>query len=624
MLFIVGIFIYYTRKINYVIPKTIHIEVYDANGTKFMTLNNEKKRNHITLQEIDPVIINAFISIEDKKFYSHHGIDILRIGGALLSNIEADAIRQGASTITQQYARNLFLTFDKNYKRKMEEIMIAINLESRYTKDEILEGYLNTIYFDHGIYGIEDACQFYFNKSAGEVTIAEAATLAAIPKGPAHFSPIKNYDNNKARRDLIIREMEEDGVITPEEAREARESDLEFYGELDRLKNDFAPYYQDIIINELKRKGFLNKNENLKVYTALDLRLNEMIYNSLAKYSPDNPEQEYAIYAVEPGTGKVLACVGGKDYLESEYNRATIAVRQPGSTIKPFLYYAALNYGFTPATTFKSTKTNFYINGKVYAPTNFGEIYPDCDISMAYALAVSDNIYAVKTHLFLGTDVLVGTLKNYGFTTPVHDNTSLALGTSEVKLSELVNGYAKIASMGKDTALQYITGITDEKGNVLYRGESEFKQKFNKTDCYILSETMTNVFDNRLSINISTTGAAIAYKLTRKYAAKSGTTDFDSWIVGYNKSIVLGVWTGYDDNRVIENIEGKYIKYLWADIVEQYNSGKTDTWYDLPDDVVPLVLNPTTGMIAEKNEYRKPLYFRADNLPWHVFDRYHS
>ena len=288
--------------------------------------------------------------------------------------------------------------------------------------------------------------------------------------------------------------------------------------------------------------------------------MNSIISSSRPETIPaPKSELEYAIYAIDPETGYVLASVGGRDYRENAFNRATDALRQPGSTIKPFLYYAALGYGFTPATTFTSTKTTFYVNGKPYAPTNFAGIYPDREISMAYALAVSDNIYAVKTHLFLGTETLVDTLKHFGITTPVHDTVSLALGTSEVKLSELVGAYVKIAALGKDVEPQYITKITDEKGKVLYKAKDNFKQKYNPSNCYILSETMTNVFDSRLSINISTTGAAIAHKITKKYAAKSGTTDFDSWIVGYNKKIVLGIWTGYDDNRPIDNSDVKYI-----------------------------------------------------------------
>jgi membrane peptidoglycan carboxypeptidase len=240
---------------------------------------------------------------------------------------------------------------------------------------------------------------------------------------------------------------------------------------------------------------------------------------------------------------------------------------------------------------------------------------------MAYAVAVSDNIYAIKTHLFLGTDVLVNTLKDFGFTTPINDNVSLALGTSEVKLSELVTGYAKLANLGVDINASYITKITNEKNKVLYQNKKEYKQRFHQDNCYILSETLTNVFDNHLAININTTGSAIANKLTHKYAGKSGSTNTDNWMIGYNSELVLGIWTGYDDNKFIDNSDVKFIKYIWAEIMENYMRGKTtDGWYDTPNNVIPISLNPITGQVAHKNEYKKDLYFKSDNLPWYVFE----
>lgn len=617
---LVGGFIYYTSRLDYRIPKIVNVEVYDRNGEKFFTLNNATKQNYVPLEEIDQDIIDAFISIEDKKFYSHKGIDILRIGGALLANITNRDIIQGGSTITQQYARNLFLSSSQSIRRKIEEIMIAINLEAKYSKEEILEGYLNTIYFDHGIYGIEDACLFYFNKHAKDVTLAEAATLAAIPKGPVYYSPINNPENNQKRRFLILDEMYEDGKITELQNYEAKQEVLQFYGKLDRIEDENAPYYQDLVMKELEKLKIFDRYDNVKVYTGLDLNFNKIALATIEEHFPEGSDLEIALYAIDPKTGHVLGCIGGKDYNASTFNRATMALRQPGSAIKPFLYYAALEHGFSPATTFKSTKTNFYVNGQVYSPTNFNDIYPDRDVSMAYAIAVSDNIYAIKTHLFLGTEVMVKTLKDFGFTTPINDNVSLALGTSEVYLSELVQGYARFASLGKKVKPVYITKIVDEKGKVVYEAKNDFEQEYSPDSCFILSETMTNVFDNRLAINIATTGAPIANKLTRKYAGKSGTTNTDNWMIGYNADIVLGVWTGYDKKKFIENSEVKFIKHIWGDIMENYLKGKGECWYEVPENVISIKVNPTTGLIAKKNEYRKDLYFKADNLPWYIYN----
>jgi len=620
MIGFVSIFIVYSKKLDYQIPKIMNVEIYDRNGKLFLTLNNEHKQNYIKLEDIDKKIIDAFLAIEDKKFYQHNGIDLVRIGGALLANIKANDIKEGASTITQQYARNLYLNPSKNLQRKIEEMMIAINLEAKYSKDEILEGYLNTIYFDHGIYGIEDACKFYFNKSAKNVSLIEAAALASIPKAPVNYSPIKNPENNKLRRNIVLQEMYEDGRITKQEYEKAKKAELKIYGKLERNDDLNAPYFQDLILKELKKLNVFEEGKNLKVYTTLDLNLNKIALDAIDKYYPKNSNLQLAIFAIDPKTGGVLTSIGGINYLESTFNRSTESLRQPGSTIKPFLYYAALENGFTPATTFTSTKTSFYIGDKIYSPTNYLDIYPDREVTMAYAIAVSDNIYAIKTHLFLGTEVLVQTLKDFGITTPIKDNVSLALGTSEVKLSELTQAYARLASLGKEVKLNYIDRIEDENGKIIYARKTNFKQKYNLENTYILSETMTNVFDNRLAINISTTGAAIANKLTKTYAAKSGSTDFDNWMLGYNSEIVLGIWTGFDDNSYIDNNQVKYIKFIWAEIMEQFMQNKGDGWYKQPENVVAISLNPTTGMVAHGNEYKKNLYFRMDNLPWYIFN----
>lgn len=619
---VVFVFIYYASKLEFNLPKIVDITVYDNEQNLFLTLNNEKKQTYVTLKDISPHIKNAIISIEDKKFYEHKGIDVLRIGGALIENIKSNDIREGGSTITQQYARLLFLNNDQNIKRKIEEALIAMNLERTYSKDDILEGYLNSIYFDHGVYGIEDAAMFYFHKSAKDITIAEAAILCAIPKGPSYYSPIRNPENNNDRKILIINEMYKDGKISYSQALEAKNEEVTIYGNMGKNDDQYAPYYQDLIIRELENLHILESFDvkKLKIYTTIDLSLNEYLLNAINKYFPNNKDLQIAIYAMNPNNGHVLSVIGGVNYQDSTYNRAVDAIRQPGSTIKPFLYYAALNHGFTPITTFNSSPTEFYINGKVYAPTNFNKIYPNQDVTMAYAIATSDNIYAVKTHLFLGTDVLYQTLIDFGFTTKINNNPSLALGTSEVRLSELTTAYARLASLGKEIKPVYITKILDENDQVIYVNKDNSKQLYNKTNAYILSQTMTNTFDNNLRINISTTGAPISGMLKHKYAAKTGSTDTDGWILGYNSEIVLGIWTGYDDNRYLENSDAKFIKYIWADAIEEYMKDKGYGWYPLLEDTLTIKLNPTTGQLANDDEYAKELYFDANNIPWYLFD----
>ncbi|HPT89352.1 MAG TPA: transglycosylase domain-containing protein, partial [Bacilli bacterium] len=278
----------YSKRFAYSIPEVMNIELYDNQGNKFLSLSNGNKQSYITLDQISPYLIDAFISIEDKKFFNHQGIDLLRIGGALLANIKAGEITQGASTITQQYARNLFLTQDKNIKRKIDEIFIAINLENKYSKEEILEGYLNSIYFDHGIYGVEDASLFYFNKHAKDLSLAEAAMIAAIPKGPGYYSPIKNYENNKRRKELIIKELLKDKKITIEEANQALQEEPKLYGIPPQTNEYNAPYFQDLIMEEIKKILVITpaKRQSYKVYTTLDISLNKTLEECIEKYYP--------------------------------------------------------------------------------------------------------------------------------------------------------------------------------------------------------------------------------------------------------------------------------------------------------------------------------------------------
>jgi 1A family penicillin-binding protein len=609
------------HSLKYEIPFISSVELYDQNDYKFLTLSNNKKQSFVKLNQIDKKLIDAFISIEDKRFYKHQGVDLIRIGGALFSNLESGGIAQGASTITQQYVRTIFLNNEKKMTRKISEALIAINMEKRYTKDEILEGYLNSIYFDHGIYGVLDASIFYFNKTAKTLSLAECAALASIPKGPTFYSPIKNPEANLKRRNLIIDELYKDGKITAQEANEGKIAKLAIVGNNPNKDDINAPYFQDLIMRELKKFPYINEYayKGLKVYTTLDSHLNKLIIDSMAKRCPDS-EIETAVYAMNPKTGEILSVVGGRDYLASTYNRAVDAVRQPGSSIKPFLYLSALEYGFTPATTFTSEETTFYYQGKSYQPSNFGKIYANQPVSMVYAIATSDNIYAVKTNLFLGPENMVKTLKRFGFSGDIPAVPSLALGTYEVSLAELTQGYATLASLGFQHEPTLIKKITTMDGTVLYESDPhKGKQIASQTDAYVLSDAMRSVFDNNMTYNIRPTGAVIASMLTHKYSAKSGSTDTDNWIVGYNPDIVVGIWSGYDDNRPITaKSDLKFAKYMWADIVEGYLSDKDSHWFDKPGNVISISLNPMTGFYPSEYEYSKMITFRKDNIPWYV------
>ncbi|MCI6715927.1 MAG: PBP1A family penicillin-binding protein [Bacilli bacterium] len=610
-----------TYNLNYTMPQITNIELYDSNNNKYLSYSNNKKQSYIKLDKVSPYLIKAFISIEDKRFYDHHGVDIIRIGGALISNLKNNGITEGGSTITQQYVKTLFLNSEQTWKRKINEAMIAVKFESIYSKDEILEGYLNAIYFDHGIYGVEDASLYYFGKHANEITLKEACMIASIPKGPTIYSPIKNPENNNSRTNLILKEMLNDKVITSDEYDNAIKESPKVVGI--NLNNEAlnAPYFQDLVIKELSNFPDMLKvaYKGLKIYTTLDSELYQEMVRSINYRIPDT-DIEVAMYAMDPTNGHVLSVVGGKNYEKSSYNRATSSVRQPGSSIKPFLYLSAIENGFTPATTFKSEPTTFYYNGKAYAPTNYANIYADTDVSMLYAIATSDNIYAVKTHLFLGPDVLANTLTRFGFSGNIpKDLPSLALGTKEVSVKELTEGYAILANLGVKVSPTIITKITSFDDEVLYETPSKKTVLANQSDVYLLNETMTSIFDRNLTYNIRPTGVVISSLLSHKYAGKSGSTDTDNWMVGYNPNIVLSIWTGYDDNREITMSKDlRFGKYIWADVIESYTRKKPNTWYETPDDVIGIELNPMTGFYSSFTEYNKPVYFKKNNIPWYI------
>lgn len=611
-----------TTNMNYQLPEIMNVELYDNNNHKYLSYSNGKKQSYVKLDDISKYLKEAFISIEDKRFFKHHGIDIVRMGGALLKNIKDQNLTEGASTITQQYVRNLYLTTEKTWKRKLNEILISLNIEKNYTKNDILEGYLNSIYFDHGIYGVEDASIYYFNKHAKDLTLVEAVAIASIPKGPTLYSPIKNPQNNKERRNLILKEMFDDGLISEYEYITSSNETLNCIGNNPNDDVINAPYFQDLVLQELKNipeiKGKMAGG--LKVYTTLNTSLYKAINDSMEKRMPDS-NIEAAIYVMEPKTGNVLAVVGGKDYEQSTYNRAISSIRQPGSSIKPFLYLTALENGFTVATTFTSEPTTFYYDHTTYSPTNYQNIYAGFDVSMAYALATSDNIYAVKTHLFLGCNKMVNTLKRFGFSGDIPAIPSLALGVKEVSVQELTEAYSILANGGKQVTPTIITKITDMDDNLLYVAKPKTKTIANYSDVYLLNEAMTSVFDNQMTYNIRPTGVAIKSLLTTKYAAKSGSTDTDNWMVGFNPDIVVCVWSGYDDSRIIlSTSDTKFGKYIWADTVEAYYkiTGITPSWYEIPSDVISVEINPITGFYAAFGEYTKPMYFKKSNLPWFI------
>lgn len=568
----------------------------------------------VSLKEIDPKFLNYIISIEDQHFYHHLGFDIPRILKTLFTNIKSGKILAGASSISQQYVKNLYLTFDQTWERKIEEAFLTIKLETHYSKDEILEGYLNTIYFGEGVYGIKNAANYYFNKEPNDLTDEEAIILAGIPKSPNNYNPISNMEACMKRVNVVKSVLKENGTITDDNYNNLNFDNLNLYGKKSTNNLNTLMYYQDAVMDELSKitsipEKLINSG-GIRIYTNLDLDTQKAMDEEIEAKTLDDDNQVAGI-VVNPRNGKVVALAGGKNYSKSQYNRVLKSKRQVGSTIKPFLYYAALNSGMTEASTFKSEKTSFvFQENKVYNPTNYGNKYANKDISMALALAYSDNIYAVKTHLFLGENTLVDTLKTCGLKETLAPNPSLALGASEINMLDYATAYTTLASNGYKRELYFINKIEDVDGNVLYIHKNKEEKVLNDDALYILNEMMRNTYNYNYVDYNSPTVIYLNGKLNQKYALKSGTTDNDYWISGYNNNVLSIFWAGNDQNEDTPKAYSKIIKDIWLRSVNAFTEDIIDDeWYSLPKNVIAIPVNPKTGKYDAKS---KELFYFID------------
>jgi penicillin-binding protein 2D len=593
------------------------IFLYDnKNNLVFQTTNNN---NWVTIDNISDNIKNATISIEDKNFYNHQGFDYLRIMKAMYLNIKNRTIVQGASTISQQYVKNLYLDFKKTWKRKFEEAVLTLKLELHYNKDEILEGYLNTINYGQGNYGIENASKYYFNKSAKDLSLEEAIMLAGIPRSPENNNPVSNYDNCLKRAKIVAKSMLDNNYITEEEYNNLFKNPIEIYGKKETNNMLTLMYYHDAVLNELNSiktiPKSLIKSGGIRIYTSLDINTQKTMDESITKNATDENIQIASI-VVNPKTGGIMALAGGTNYAKSQYNRVIQSKRQVGSTIKPFLYYTALENNMTERSTFKSEKTSFvFSENKTYSPKNYSNKYANKDITMAAALAYSDNIYAVKTHLFLGEEQLVTTMKKAGLKEKLEPNPSLALGAKEINMLDYAESYTTLANYGTHEKLYFIEKVEDINGNILYQRKDESKEVLNKDSVFIVNEMMTNTYSSNFIDYLSPTVIYLNSKITKKYALKSGTTESDYWIVGYNPDVLMIVWAGNDMNENVNSSYSKKIKNIWCDTVEDYTKDKENSWYEMSDNIVGVPLNPITGQKNTENGKTSIFYFKKGSEP---------
>ncbi len=593
------------------------LDIKSPNNIQILGINDKaislgSNSSWTKLEDISPHLIDAIISIEDKNFYHHHGFDYLRIGRAMLENIRNKSIVQGASTISQQYIKNLYLNFDKTWKRKIEEAMLTLELEVHYSKDEILEGYLNTINYGQGNYGITSASMYYFGKMPKDLTLEESLILAGIPKNPSNYNPISNYNESVKRAKVVARSMINNKKLTLEQYKKLFINKINILALDQKRLSNMSLYYTDAVLDELNSLKEIPENlinsKGLKIYTYYDEIAQSYLEDSIINNIGDNGIEVASIMA-DPKTGGIIALSGGRNYSKSQFNRAISAKRQVGSTMKTFLYYAALENNFVSSTSFSSEKTSFILsNGQTYSPKNYNDSYANKDITMAAAIALSDNIYAIKTNLFLGTDKLIEVAKRSGIKGKLNNVVSLALGTSELTMKDYANGYLAFASGGYKRNAHLIRKVEDYYGNVIYTDNKSNELILNPNYVYILNEMLTNTYNDSFKDYTVPSALVIKPQMTKKYAIKTGTTNTDYWICGYNPNVLMMVWTGYDSNAEVNQSENRIGKFIWVQAMENYLKNKANEWYEKPENVIAELRDSITGnKVTDKK--RASLYY---------------
>lgn len=545
-------------------------QFYDINGNAIYTTLSEERRIPVTINDIPKHVQQAFIAIEDNRFYEHGGIDYRGTARALVSTLSGSEV-QGGSTITQQLAKNAFLTQERSIIRKIKEAFIAKELEHKYTKDEILTMYLNQIYFGQGAYGIESASMYYFGKHVKQLDVAEAATLAAIPKSPNYFNPFENPQESKKRQELVIDQMVKYGLISAEDGAAAKAEKLSF-NTYHKKSTDPRSYFFDMITQKVIEEvgaDALYKG-GLKIYTTLDSdmqRAAERAMKHMPTYYTDGKkitQPQMALVAIDPTTGYVKAMIGGRG--DDKFNRATLAVRQPGSAFKPFVYLTAMQNGYTPASVIEDKVEEFSPGWK---PQN-SDRKEHGKVSLRSALIRSLNVPTVKLAQEVGVDKIIANAEKMGISTMVESgaysdaNLAMALGglSKGVNPLEMAAAYGVLATNGMYCKPIALLKIVDREGKVLYEAKkSEAKRVIDAEAAYLTTNMMQDVF---------VSGTASGMGIGRQAAGKTGTTDtyIDAWFVGYTPNLSTAVWVGDDNNKPMNYMYGSGAPLsIWHDFM---------------------------------------------------------
>ncbi len=533
----------------------------------------EENRIVITINNVAPNVINAIVANEDVRFYQHYGIDFIGIARAMVVNIRRGEISEGGSTITQQLAKNLFLTQERTIIRKIKEILLALKIERKFSKEEILQAYLNQVYFGEGAYGIEAASQLYFGKHANELSLAESALLAGLPRGPNIYSPYIDLQAALKRRAVVLSGMQNAGFINSEQEKTANAEPIVLAGKRRRAVQ--ASYFLDYIAKELVGRYGANRvyKGGLKIYTTLDLSIQKAAENVLGDY-------QGAILSIDPRNGYVLAMVGGNDYQKSQINRVVAQIRQPGSAFKPFLYAVAINEGLTAASIIVDEPID--IGG--YKPQNYDKKYLG-PITINKALRLSVNVAAVKLAQQIGMGKVIDLAKQMGITTlvPEDNNLAAALGglTQGVNLLELATAYTGFANSGIVSKPITILKVVDETGIILEQSKIQQYRILSSEVAYIVSDMLAGVLKN---------GTGTAGNIGRPAAGKTGTTDnyVSAWFVGYTPEILTGIYVGNDDHSPV-GLSGSQVAGMWGKMMAESTKNMPITDFPVPANVITRV-----------------------------------
>lgn len=543
-------------------------QFYDNKGNVIYTTLSVERRVPVTFDKIPKHVQQAFIAIEDNRFYEHSGIDYRGTARALVSTLSGQEV-QGGSTITQQLAKNAFLTQERTIVRKIKEAFIAKELEHKYTKDEILTMYLNQIYFGQGAYGIESASMYYFGKHVQDLSIAEAATLAAIPKSPNYFNPFENPQASKERKELVIDQMHKYSMIDQATANAAKAQKL-ILRTSNAGSSDPRSYFFDMIIQKVISEvgaDALYKG-GLKIYTTLDTDM-QLAAERALRYLPelynDNnklTQPQVALVAVDPNNGQVKAMIGGRG--QDKFNRATLAARQPGSAFKPFVYLTAMENGFTPASVIEDKEEEFWPGWK---PQN-SDLKWHGKVSLRTALKRSLNVPTIKLAREVGVNKIITNAERMGITTLVDSgkyndtNLAMALGglSKGVSPIEMASAYGVLATNGVYCRPYALIKIVDREGKVLFEQKSSSKQVVDAKAAYLTTNMLEDVL---------VSGTAGGMGIGRPAAGKTGTTDtnIDAWFVGYTPNLSTAVWVGDDNNQSIHMYGSGAPLSIWHDFM---------------------------------------------------------